>query len=169
MSYLCSALLLRGAEHGCKNSFIPHFSNHLLTFCLLRSPGRHHTRTRRMILLLTFYVMVLSNIFFMVVLGSISSQNYPGGEALVLFHKTYAHNYTTRMFPPPRFSSGTEALPLVHSALYPTTHPYLQSRSSDRCLALPTVQCPTIPPDVCQAHDSCHVQIPDPAGALDIQ
>jgi alpha-1,6-mannosyltransferase len=58
------------------------------------------------------------------IFGYASSQNYPGGDALMLFHKTYAPNYTTRMssYSPPPLSNS---LILIFTALSTPPHAHI--------------------------------------------
>ena len=132
---LCLFSMLQPPEalNGCKPLYFL-FTDHHDFFEYDRASRRKASLISR-IFFLTPLALIMGNIFATILLTKASLANYPGGQALAVFHQLFSNN--TRM----QFILNYISMVSLSSSVHPFSHtpyPHIQFSSSKRCLPFPS-------------------------------
>ena len=87
------------------------------------------------IFLLTPLALIIGNVFITILLTRASLENYPGGQALAIFHQSFSNNNTRKQS---IFLNLHLDVVSSSSSLSPTPYPYIQFSSSKRRFSVPS-------------------------------
>jgi hypothetical protein len=136
---------LRGAAIQCRCCSRRTMDVRLLYFSVYRrSQSRLRVSYRKTsllgrVLFLTASGIILGNIVITALFTRASVSNYPGGQALSEFHRTYAAKETTRQFCLIHIFIPIPDL-VITSLFRPSARPHLQPRCPNRRFSLPATQ-----------------------------
>ena len=102
------------------------------------SCGRKPMLLRRIFILITTLI-ITANVLVTMIFTLSSLWNYPGGEAMTLFHQKYPPSYKRTALSHYRFS--TDIIPAISN----TAHPYLQSGRPNWRFPFPPSQLSSLP------------------------